>query len=478
MVATGLRPARRLELHRRVGERLELAYASRIDEVAAELAVHFDTAGDVPRAIRYLQRAADTSRRRGAYAVAEGQLRRALALVETLPPSHDQTGREIDVRLALGSLLMAIRGWGSDEIAEHYTRALALSREIASADQLFPSLWGLWLFRWGQGRVRDATALAREIDRDVVERPEPVHVLQAYHAGWATSFSLGDLEEARRQAMEGFALYRIEEHASLASAYGNHDAGTCALNFLARSLVLLGAVDEAVRRSDAAIALARELRHPFTLAQTLAFSATVHQARCDPEATLARASASTHIARENGFRLIAAWSSILEGWSLVRMGQHATGLALLNEALPAAAAGSTQFMTHFLGVAADACLAAGRIDEGRAAADEGLRVVGRGGERFYEAELYRLRGELRRSAGGDAAGADEDFGRAFELAREHNARWLVLRAATSLASAAPHRHSDRVRLLADALDSINEGAGLPDVVSAARILGSSKPPPL
>lgn len=477
VVATCLRPARRIELHRRVGERLELAYASRIDEVAAELAVHFDAAGDVPRAIRYLQRAADTSRRRGAYAVAEGQLRRALALVETLPPSHDQTGQEIDVRLALGSLLMAIRGWGSDEIAAHYTRALALSREIASADQLFPSLWGLWLFRWGQGRVRDARTLAREIDRDVGERPDPVHVLQAYHAGWATSFSLGDLEEARRQAAEGFALYRIEEHASLASAYGNHDAGTCALNFLARALVLLGAVDEAVRRSDAAIALARELRHPFTLAQTLAFAATVHQARCDPEATLARASAAAHIAREHGFRLIAAWSSILEGWSLVRLGQHASGLALLNDALPAAAAGCVQFMSHFLGVAADACLAAGRIDEGRAAADEGLRVAERGGERFYEAELYRLRGELRRSAGGDAAGVDEDFGRAFELAHEHNARWLVLRAATSLATADPRRHSDRVRLLADALDSITEGAGLPDVVSAARILRGTEPRP-
>jgi DNA-binding winged helix-turn-helix (wHTH) protein/tetratricopeptide (TPR) repeat protein len=477
VVATGLGPARRLELHRRIGERIEAAYASRIDEVAAELAVHFDAAGDVPRAIHYLQRAADTSRRRSAYTVSEGQLRRALTLVETLPPSHDRTRREVDVRLALGSLLMAIRGFGSDEIAAHYTRALALSREIASADQLFPSLWGLWLFRWAQGGVRDASQLVCEIDRHVREQPDPVHLLQAYHAGWATSFSLGDLEETRRQAAEGFALYRIEEHASLASAYGNHDAGACALNFLARALVLLGTVDEAVRRSDAAIALARELQHPFTLAQTLAFAATVHQVRCDPEATRARASAAALIAREHGFRLIAAWSSILEGWSLVRIGQHATGVALLNEALPAARAGSLNLMTHFLGVAADACLVAGRIDEGRAVADEGLRLAVRGGERFYEAELYRLRGELRRSAGGDAAGADEDFRRAFEVAHEHNARWLMLRAATSLAAGDPRRHSDRVRLLADAADSITEGAGLPDVVSAARILRRPEPPP-
>jgi hypothetical protein len=132
---------------------------------------------------------------------------------------------------------------------------------------------------------------------------------------------------------------------------------------------------------------------------------------------------------------------------------------------------------HFLGVAADACLAAGRIDEGRAAADEGLRIVERGGERFYEAELYRLRGELRRSAGGDAAAADEDFRRAFEVAHEHSARWLVLRAATSLAAGGARRDRDRVRLLADALGSITEGAGLRDVVSAARILRRPAPPP-
>lgn len=132
-------------------------------------------------------------------------------------------------------------------------------------------------------------------------------MLQASHASWANAFSLGHLDDTVRHAAEGIALYQIEPHASLASAYGNHDAGACALNFKARALVLLGAVDEAVRVSEAALALSRQLGHPFTLAQTLFFASTVHHARHDPEATLDRASASAAMAREHGFRLFGAW---------------------------------------------------------------------------------------------------------------------------------------------------------------------------
>jgi len=432
-------PARRVELHRRIGERLESGYGYRAGEIAAELAVHFEQARDTSRAVTHLQRAADTSRRRNAYLIAEQQLRRALALLAELPASDGRAAREIELRMALGSLLMAVRGWGSDEVEIHYARALELCRELSSP-RLFPSLWGLWLFRWGKGDAAATRDLAATLREHATQSRDPVHVLQAHHASWPTAFSFGQLDEALRHATAGCALYSIEPHAALASAYGNHDPGACAMNFRARALVLLGAADEAVRVGEEAIALARELAHPFSLAQTLFFVSTVHHARCDAEATRAGAATSVSMAREHGFGLLLAWSSILEGWSLVHVGRRDEGLAVVRDALRTADAGSHQFMTHFHGVFAEACLFCGRHEEGLHSAEEGLRLAARYQERFYESELYRLRGELRLAAGGSRAAreAEADFRRAIAIAASQGAQLLGLRAIASLGRLTAH----------------------------------------
>lgn len=472
VLSSRVQPARRIGLHRRIGERLERGHGARAAEIAAELALHFEEAREPFRAVVHLQHAAETSRRRSAYSIAEGQLRHALDVLEQVPPSAERTEREAGLRIAIGSVLMAVRGWGSDEVETHYSRALDLCRELGSTAFLFPSLWGLWLFQWGRGNERTAGDLVVQLRGHARESLDPAHKLQACHAAWATSFSLGNLDDARQQAAEGTVLYQVEQHASLASAYGNHDAGICALNFSARALVLLGAVDEAVRVSEASIARARELNHPFSLAQTLFFAATVHHARQDPQATLTRASAAVAMAREHGFRLLAAWASIFEGWSLVETGRVDEGLAILREAVRAATSGAAQFTTHFHGVVAEACLACGHHDEGLKAVGEGLRLTERMDERFYESELYRLRGELRLavdSADG-ATDAEDDFRRALAVARQQNARRLFLRAAASLARAGRNPLDERRQLLEGACRGISEGIDLPDMRAASHLL--------
>jgi hypothetical protein len=140
------------------------------------------------------------------------------------------------------------------------------------------------------------------------------------------------------------------------------------------------------------------------------------------------------MAREHAFGLLLAWSSILEGWSLVHVGRRDEGLALVRDALGTADAGSHQFMTHFHGVFAEACLLCGHHEEGLHSAEEGLRLAARYQERFYESELYRLRGELRLAAGGTQAqrAAEADFRRAIAVAASQRAQLLGLRALASL----------------------------------------------
>jgi DNA-binding winged helix-turn-helix (wHTH) protein len=463
--------ARRVELHRRIGERLEQGYGVRAGEIAAELAGHFEGAREISRALVHLLRAAETSRGRSAYPIAEQQLRRALVLVEQLPMSTERRDREIDIRIALGTLLMATRGWASDEIETHYRRALHLCPELDSS-RSFPSLWGLWLFHWGRGDGTRARDLAATLRNHAATSRDRAHILQASHANWATSFSQGRLDEALRFAREGRTLYQIEPDAALAPAYGSHDPLTCAMNFAARALSLMGAVDDAVSVSEESIAFARELGHPFTLALALFFASTVRHARQEPEATLARASEGAALARAHGFRLTVAWASILEGCAIVQIGGRDDGLESLRGALSTADAGQSQFMTYFHGIFAEACLACNRGDEGLRSVETGLRLAEEGDERFYEAELYRLRGELRlaRSGDGAAADAEQDFRRAIAIAEAQGAQRLELRAATSLARLGGMPDEERRHLLMRPMQAISQGMTLDDARTAREML--------
>jgi predicted ATPase/DNA-binding winged helix-turn-helix (wHTH) protein len=466
---------RRAELHRLVGAHEEAAHGERAPEIAAELAMHFERGGDRARAVFYLQHAGETARRRSAHREAQMHFERALALLARQPAGPERDEQEVALQSALGSVLMATRGFGAPEVESAYARARALCQAVGDTPRLFPALWGLWLFYWARGSLGTAHELANSLLALARQSAEPGLLLQAYHALWATSFSQGDLRAAAAQAAEGMALYDAHQHAAMAVTYGNHDAGACSRYFRARALALLGCADEAVRMSDDAIALARNLAHPFSLALALTFAAAVHQLRRDPTTTEGRAAEAATIARAQGFRLILAWASPLEGWAIVQRGEHEEGLGRIREGVAGArATGEDQFVPHLLGLLAEGCLRSGRADAGLQAIEEALSIVRRTGERFHEAELHRVRGELLLAAApaGAARDAAEAFRRAIEVARSQGAKLLVLRAAVSLGRLwrDSERDAEARALLAEACAGITEGLDLLDVTEAKALL--------
>ncbi len=238
---------RRAILHREVAEREEAGYGERACEIAAELAMHFERSGDVRRAGMYLQQAAENATSRSAFSEARMHFERALALIENEPASRDRTEREIRLWIGLGAAAMAARGWGTPEAERAYSRARVLCQEHGESPELFPALWGLWLFYWGRGPLAAAHELAQDLLRLARSRGDDGALLQAHHAAWATAFSRGDLHAACFHASEGIRLYDPHRHASIAATYGNHDAGVCARLFLARASALLGRTEDAIR---------------------------------------------------------------------------------------------------------------------------------------------------------------------------------------------------------------------------------------
>jgi len=433
-------PGRRAELHRRIAEGQAAAYGDRAGEIAVELAAHFERGHDARRAVTYLRGGATVAAQRGAPREAQALLTRALQLLRTRPEDDDTRQQEVALQIALGASLMATGGWGMPQAEQSFARAQALSERLGDALHLFPALWGLWLFRWGRSELAVAESLAERLRAQAERTREKPLVLQGQHALWATRFVQGAPVAALEHARRGIALYEPDLHAGLAAAYGNHDAGMCARWFGSWALELLGEPDEADHMTTSSLQLGARLRHPFSEAAAPIFAAFVYGARGDVDAVRAEAARGLTRAREQGLGLFEAWAATMLGWSLAATGRTDEGTAQMRRAMATArASGSSQLQTFFLTMLAEALVRAGEADAGSRVVAEALALAERTGERFYEAELHRLEGELRwlaRAAGAATAGRTPTacFRTALEIARRQGARSLERRAATSLAA--------------------------------------------
>ena len=424
--------ARRAELHRRIGERLEAGLRERAVEIATELAMHFEQGHDGRRAIQYLKAAGEIATQRSAAREAVAHLTRALELLRSQPETSERAEREIALLIALGGPLMAVKGRGAPEVEQLYTRAQELCERMGDTPQLFPVVWGLFQFRRARAEIDRAHELGTRLL--VLARPagDPALLLEAHHSLWATNFARGEIVAAVGHITEGLALYDPERHAALAAVYGNHDPGVCALGHGAWAHELCGESEDASKKAADAVALARRLGHPFSEAHALLYTARVHQFRGDWQTTRDHAEGATRLAREHGFIQLEAWAAVMGGWALAESGAIDEGVVKIREGLAAMRArGSEDFKTYFLSVLAGTLMKTGDVAAAQDVITEALHAVERSGERFYAAELHRQQGELLLTSGGDPARAAGLFDTAIRIAREQGARALERRVSLS-----------------------------------------------
>jgi predicted ATPase len=165
------------------------------------------------------------------------------------------------------------------------------------------------------------------------------------------------------------------------------------------------------------------------------------QYRREEQAVQERAEAVIALSTEQGFPYWLALGSMLRGWALAEQGQGAEGISQLREGLAAfQATGAEVWRSYFLVLLAEMHGKVGQAAEGRRVVEEALAIVERTEGRFYEAELYRIKGELllndeRRTLNDEqqTQEAEACFQQALTVARQQEARSWELRAATSLA---------------------------------------------
>jgi predicted ATPase len=485
----------RISLHKWIGEREERAYGDQARAIAAELAVHFERGREYGKAIKYLQQAGENARLRSAHMEAISLLTRGIELLTTLPDTPEHTQQEFTLQATLGPLLIAGKGYGAPETERAWTRAYNLGQQLGDPSQLFPVLWGiqqLYVSRPDYLRAREygeqMLSLAQRLQ-------DPSLLPRAYRALQEVSFHLGECFAAKIYGENSVALYDPQQRRTQTFVYGE-DPAMATLPFYGMSLVLLGYPDRGLRKSREALTLAREQAHANSMAFASFSTAYVHCLRREHEEAREQAEALITLTTEQGLPFWLAVGTMARGYAMVEQGDGEAGIAHIRQGLAAfRASGGEQTKTYSLAWLAQAYGKGGQVKEGLAVLAEALEFVDRTEERYYEAELYRLKGELlltqevkkQKSKGkrqkskvtdprsltpDPQSEAEACFQKAIKIAQKQQTKSLELRATMSLARLWQRQgKKDRARqMLADIYSWFTEGFDTKDLQEAEALL--------
>jgi predicted ATPase len=463
----------RQQHHQRIAQVLEAQFPE-IAETQPELLAHHCTeAGLTEQAIAYWQRAGEHASDRGAPLEAISHVTTGIALLTTLPATPARTQQAVTLHRALGAALEVAKGPGAPEVERTYTQAYALCQQVGETPALVPVLFGLWRCYLVRSQLPTARELGDTLLRLAHQAHDPALAVLAHYALGVTWFYLGVLPAARQHLEAGIARYTPDQHRAPAFRMGPDPGVTCRL-YAAMTLWVLGYLAQALARVHEALALAHELAHPYSLAHTRCFAACVCQFCRDVPAVHEHAEAAVALSTAQGFPLWAAQGTSLRGWALALQGQGQAGLAQVRQGIAAyRATGAAVGVSYWCLVLAEVCAHLGHTAEGLQALAEAHTLVEQHEERYWEAEVCRLRGVvLLRQPGTPPAEAAAWLQRALDVARRQEAKSLELRAAMSLARLWQQqgKYTEAYALLAPIYGWFTEGFDTADLQEAKALL--------
>jgi predicted ATPase len=402
-------------------------------------------------------------------AEAATQFQKGLDQLALLPDNSARQRQELELRSALAAALRAVKGQAAPETGHAFARARELWEQLGFPAEFLDIPYGQSQHHAFRGEFDLAQRLDEDLLRLSLERNDPGGLILGHlSSGWNLLLA-GRFARSRSHLEEALTLYDPILHRSLvhqAGEYPHVDSQA----FLGIVLLCLGFPDQALARSNAAIAEARRLAHPPSLAVSLSTDSRLLSLVGDNVALDERADEMVAVAAEQGFLFRRAMGTIYRGWVKVKNGDVAEGISLLRSGSIACRATGPGNLTYFIALLAGACEIAGQIEEGLTLLDEALQIVERTGERWYAAELNRHKGQLLRQ--GHSEAAEELYYKALSISEEQGAKLWELRAAVSLARLRRDQgcHTEARDLLAPVYGWFTEGFDTPDLKEAKALL--------
>jgi class 3 adenylate cyclase/predicted ATPase len=465
-----LRNARQ-QLHAQIAEALETHSPELMDTQPELFAQHYAEAELVEKAVIYWGKAGRRSAARSPMAEAAAQLQKGLDQLALLRDDPDRQRQELEFCSALGAALTAVKGYSAPETGHAYARARELWEQLSSPSEFFHIPYGQSRYHLYRGELDLAQRLAEDLlHLSRLRNDSRGLVLGHYSYGRALMFA-GRFALSRSHLEEALALYDAISHRLLAHQGGFH-LDVTSQAYLGNVLFCLGYPDQALTRSSAAIAQARRLAHPQTLVGNLATGTALLSLVGENSALDERAGQLVAVATEQSFPYWRAQGTIFRGWATVKNGDVTQGISLLRSGSTAfRATGTETWMAYYTALLAAAYEIAGRIGGAVTLLDDASQMIERTGERWFVAELNRLKGQLLLRQG-HTEEAEALYCKALSIAREQEAKLWELRAAMSLARL--HReqghHAEARDVLAPVYGWFTEGFDTPDLKEAKALL--------
>jgi class 3 adenylate cyclase/predicted ATPase len=465
-----LRDARQ-RLHARIVDALETLSPELMDSQPELFAQHYAEAGLIEKSVAFWEKAGHSSAARSAMAEAAAQLQKGLRQLAQLAETPERRRQELEVCSALGAVLRFVKGAAAPEMRQAFARARELWEQLGCPSEFLHIPYGQSFYHIRRGEFDLAQRLDEDLLRLSRQRNDAAGLVLGHASAGRTLMYAGRFAPARSHLEEVLALYDPVSHASLGHQSGSHPR-VGARGQLGIALFCIGFPDQALAQNDAAIAEALALAHAPSVAASLAMAARMLSLAGDSAALDERAGQLIAMATDQGFPSYRAVGTIYRGWGKVMNGDVAEGIALLRSGSNAySATGAESRISFHIALLAKACEIAGQFEEALALSDDALQIAERIGERWFEAELYRHKGEvlLRR---GEPYAAEQLYRKALTIAEEHEAKLWELRAAVSLAGLDHNQgRRDKARdLLAPVYDWFTEGFDSQDLRRAKALL--------
>ena len=482
--------SKRQQYHQRIAEVLQGENGFQPELVA----YHYTEAGLHEKAIDYWHHAGQRALERSANVEGIRHITQGLAALEKLSANANTrelkatAQRELELQTILGSALIATKGYAAPEVEVAYTRARELletleSREPtlegdadASLDRIkdlrFPILFGLWLSHLVRGRFLSARELGEQCFVIAKQAEDPAFEVEAHRVLGATLYYLSEFRDALAHLEAGIELYQPQHHPVPTFLHFVADPGMTLLAYSAPLLWCLGYPLQAEERLDEAARIGKDRSHHFSDAVLLHFKSVLYQHQEKVEEVETTATQMLQICQEHGFSLWEAAATVMKGWALTELNRSEEGIAMIRKGIAAWEKTRAELqLPLFLTLLAQAYQRAGQYTLALQTLDSALSVVTRTGERAYDAELTRRKGELCLVLGKetDAVGekefgetpkqkhpsyntvakAESYFQEALAIARRQGAKSWELRAALSLSElwCTQDRYRDAYNLL-------------------------------
>ncbi|CAG9177110.1 BTAD domain-containing putative transcriptional regulator [Cupriavidus pinatubonensis] len=464
-------PLQRRRLHLRVARALEQAPGDAPDAASAQIAWHYEQAGQPAKAAAFYRRAAGVAQRVYAYDDAMALLTRGLAQAEQIADPQERANQSLALQLDLAPPIRIARGWAAPELDAPLRRAVELSRLVGDSNQQARAQVSLSFFLAVRAELAQARSLSEEVLAGMGRPGSGTYSVMAWTSIMGSLVQQGDWLAAEPAYQRAHAAYDEGQHAEHASLMGGN-FGVLAAAWSAHALWFRGLADQALQRGHEALEIANRVAHPFSRALALSYLATQHALRGEHGLTLGYARQAREIAEQYHVGYYLAWADMLLVWANAKQSPGADAVVTMRAALDGfRATGARLRLPLYLGMLAECLGDVGETESALAALDQAFECASRTGEHWLDAELYRLRGELLLRSSANLAEAESSLTRAIEIATAQRALPLELRATLSWAALrAAQGRAAAHEVIAAPLARFTEGFDQPDIITARALL--------